>query len=233
LAFCDVCSNKMGFLLKMKASDGFLCPNCAKICDAHTSTNVQTIKNYWEENNSRYLKFQKTNELKSILSTTITIDDTNRLFFIGSDKKANVEPVIYSFKEVDEYHFEEVGGKIVTKKKGGIGRAVVGGALFGGVGAVVGASTAKEETKKVGGVNLLKVIFSMHTGRKTIALSNPPIGFTAFLDKCIDNTPEYEISTTISTTSSADEILKYKNLLDSGVITQAEFEAKKKQLLGL
>ena len=33
--------------------------------------------------------------------------------------------------------------------------------------------------------------------------------------------------------SGADEILKYKQLLDSGVITQEEFDAKKKQLLGL
>ena len=33
--------------------------------------------------------------------------------------------------------------------------------------------------------------------------------------------------------SSADEIKKFKDLLDSGVITQEEFDAKKKQLLGL
>jgi len=33
--------------------------------------------------------------------------------------------------------------------------------------------------------------------------------------------------------SSADELKKYKELLDSGVITQEEFDAKKKQLLGL
>lgn len=36
-----------------------------------------------------------------------------------------------------------------------------------------------------------------------------------------------------SPTSTADEILKYKNLLDMGAITQEEFEQKKKQLLGL
>ncbi|MGI6030792.1 MAG: SHOCT domain-containing protein [Eubacteriales bacterium] len=35
------------------------------------------------------------------------------------------------------------------------------------------------------------------------------------------------------TISSADELKKFKELLDSGVITQEEFEAKKKQLLGL
>ncbi len=34
-------------------------------------------------------------------------------------------------------------------------------------------------------------------------------------------------------TSDADEILKFKSLLDSGIITQDEFEAKKKQLLGV
>jgi len=34
-------------------------------------------------------------------------------------------------------------------------------------------------------------------------------------------------------TSSADEIIKLKSLLDNGVITQEEFEAKKKELLNL
>lgn len=34
-------------------------------------------------------------------------------------------------------------------------------------------------------------------------------------------------------TSAADEILKFKQLLDAGIITSEEFEAKKKQLLGL
>ncbi len=37
----------------------------------------------------------------------------------------------------------------------------------------------------------------------------------------------------IMVVSAADEIAKYKALLDSGTITQEEFEAKKKQLLGL
>ena len=33
--------------------------------------------------------------------------------------------------------------------------------------------------------------------------------------------------------SSADELKKYKDLLDQGIITQEEFDTKKKQLLGL
>ncbi len=37
----------------------------------------------------------------------------------------------------------------------------------------------------------------------------------------------------IQQVSSADELLKYKQLLDSGIITQEEFDKKKKDLLGL
>lgn len=40
-------------------------------------------------------------------------------------------------------------------------------------------------------------------------------------------------STTAPAVSAADELKKFRELLDSGVITQEEFDAKKKQLLGL
>lgn len=42
-----------------------------------------------------------------------------------------------------------------------------------------------------------------------------------------------ETSVVAVNSSSADEIRKYKNLLDEGIITQEEFDSKKKNLLGL
>ncbi|MBQ8746893.1 MAG: SHOCT domain-containing protein [Clostridia bacterium] len=39
--------------------------------------------------------------------------------------------------------------------------------------------------------------------------------------------------TVVQQSDSADQLKKYKDLLDSGVITQEEFDAKKAQLLGL
>lgn len=47
---------------------------------------------------------------------------------------------------------------------------------------------------------------------------------------------DYTAETTPSapaTSSTADEIRKFKELLDDGIITEEEFDAKKKQLLGL
>lgn len=44
---------------------------------------------------------------------------------------------------------------------------------------------------------------------------------------------ETQIKHTYNNSTSMDDLLKIKSLLDAGVITQEEFDAKKKQLLGL
>ena len=53
---------------------------------------------------------------------------------------------------------------------------------------------------------------------------------TSFVIPKEDNTSQQVI---IQETSNADELKKFKDLLDSGVITQEEFDEKKKQLLVL
>ena len=45
--------------------------------------------------------------------------------------------------------------------------------------------------------------------------------------------PSAPVQQAIPQISVADEILKFKNLLDMGAITQDEFDAKKKELLSL
>ena len=50
---------------------------------------------------------------------------------------------------------------------------------------------------------------------------------------CDENRDNLDKSSVSTADSSADEILKYKNLLDMGAISQEEFDAKKKQLLDL
>ena len=47
-------------------------------------------------------------------------------------------------------------------------------------------------------------------------------------EQVVDEAPTQDVSASIT-----DELVKYKELLDMGVITQEEFDAKKKQLLGL
>ena len=49
-------------------------------------------------------------------------------------------------------------------------------------------------------------------------------------EEVVEETNEKQTQNNVS---AAEEIRKYKELLDDGIITQAEFDAKKKQLLGL
>lgn len=54
-------------------------------------------------------------------------------------------------------------------------------------------------------------------------------------EQILENKKNYKSSneTVINQVSAADEVLKLKQLLDAGVLTQDEFDTKKKQLLGL
>ena len=69
----------------------------------------------------------------------------------------------------------------------------------------------------------------------TIQLSNMEQYAVAI--KIRDYIENYQVEsvnpTVVQSLSGADEILKYKKLLDEGILTQEEFDAKKKQLLGL
>lgn len=77
-------------------------------------------------------------------------------------------------------------------------------------------------------------------GAVTRAIENVSKGTVSFFADTVNkqkeiytqskNTPVTQVVNTIST---ADEILKFKELLDIGVITQEEFEMKKKKLLNL
>ena len=58
----------------------------------------------------------------------------------------------------------------------------------------------------------------------------------SFIKRSVVPKTEKDVSQVINNIhrpSNADELKKYKDLLDSGIITQEEFDQKKKQLLGL
>ena len=227
---CPICGEKIGFLLKSKASDGDICSTCAMICSSHETKTIETLKNYWKINAEREKIFTQTQLLSSFNGGTLSIDSTHELFAFGNVTKAKVSPIFYHFNEVDSYDIEIVGQKTITRKRGGITRALVGGALFGGVGAMVGSNTAKEETKQVGGTKILRVNMVTYAG-KCQHVSIPSQNILAFLDECLLEKDNNDVQQTVA--CSADEIIKYKNLLDQGIITQEEFDAKKKQLLDL
>ena len=93
-----------------------------------------------EEHASKIASFKATKAVGNL----IQFDDRNRKFAIP---KTNLigkikDLAIYDYSDILDYELIEDGNSI---SKGGVGRAIVGGALFGGIGAIVGGSTGHKQ----------------------------------------------------------------------------------------
>lgn len=189
-------------------------------------------------------KSEKNKELLEIFTPTktfkkmLSVDANHKLWMYGTSN------IVFNFNDVVSYELIQDGESIT---KGGVGRAVAGGILFGGVGAVVGGLTGKKKVVteiKEYALNVVtkneffpKILINFLTVTST--KSNSIIFKTAQanaqnimaeFDLMIESTNSSEKDIQLS---SADELRKFKNLLDDGIITQAEFDLKKKQLLEL
>ena len=85
--------------------------------------------------------------------------------------------------------------------------------------------------RKIGfwGAFFLSLLLSPLIGLIAVALSEklPPPG-----PKFVDDGPEWPPKHEVSNISVADEIAKFKKLLDEGLIDDAEFQRQKSKLLG-
>ena len=95
------------------------------------------------------------------------------------------------------------------------------------------AATAKTETRKGSrSKENVSIRFTLPLGEISLPTTVYPGGMTAFLKRCKVSQEKPQVAA-LAASSAADELLKFKQLLDMGAITEAEYNAKKAQLLGL
>lgn len=131
-----------------------------------------------------------------------------------------------------------------TKKKGVVTRTLVGGALLGPVGAVVGGATAKSknESQAVTRQEVVKTIIVTRDDPYQQVLS---FSYDKELEMKLreilnhnqieHQQPEMIEETVPANTDSllvADELIKLKQLVDAGVLSEEEFKNQKSKLLG-
>ena len=250
---CVICGRQLGSFgsdsLKTEISDGFTCFDCLKKAGISTldnpkSFNTETINELYRDHLSLMEKFTETKKI----GNNLIIDETNKLFIVNS--------TIYSHHKADLFRFENLlsfelleDGESVTK--GGIGRAVAGGILLGGVGAIIGGVTGGKKTKSVcTSMKIRLTLKNAHTTTAYIDIITTKTKTGGFIYNEYQKEAQSLLSelqliadlnesadtrnvTSAESVSAADEILKFKQLLDAGIITQDEFDAKKKQLLGI
>lgn len=180
-----------------------------------------------------------------------TVDYLKDLFLDG-----DIPPTKYPYSSLVKYEYKE-GENTITQGGSGLGRAIVGGLLFGGAGAIVGAATRTRTQKSVVSDMSVFITFDLNGKRylKKVKInefldnelkfgSMQYVQYMKQVEQLIGILDDiyftYHKEETQQTTenkvepvSSADEIRKFKTLLDDGIITPEEFDKKKKQLLGI
>lgn len=234
---CPVCGGKLGLLNREKSADGPICAGCSnfffsKLGIRAAKQPTAALAGYWATLECRRKAFKETDSIYDGDALFVSIDKPSRLFYIGHRGGDKGPCMIYSFDEVAGYESDVPDDLMVTETKGGIGRAVIGAAVAGPVGAIVGAATAKTETRKGRSKENISIRFTLPIGESNLLTTVYPGGMTAFLKSC-KVSQEKPRATDQVTPSAADELLKFKQLLDMGAITEAEYNAKKAQLLGL
>lgn len=182
---CAICGEKLSFTA-IQINGGSICPACNRLSTGSPLASVEQVKKAWEENHNRFRNFKPGMVISDFASGFLFIDPEQKMFYLSNSKKTKLEPVVFKSSEINAFKIEQVGQKTITKTKGGIGRAVVGGALFGTAGAIVGAATAKQETKEVGGVPILYVDLSINGMNTTVSISNPPLKAADYLENAMN-----------------------------------------------
>ena len=235
---CPVCGGKLGLLNREKSADGLICANCSnffysKLGFWAAKQSTTALADYWATLEQRRKAFKETDSIYDGDALFVSIDKTNRLFCFGHRGGDKGPRMIYSFDEVAGYESDAPDDLTVTETKGGIGRAVIGAAVAGPVGAIVGSATAKTETRKGSrSKENVSIRFVLSLGESSLPTTVYPGGMTSFL-KSYKVSQEKPQAAAPAAPSAADELLKFKQLLDMGAITEAEYNAKKAQLLGL
>ncbi|WP_273751786.1 SHOCT domain-containing protein [Leuconostoc mesenteroides] len=276
-AVCGV--NKVGFLNSNRLSDGTMCTKCLEkigLSDSNYNKemvtellSVETIKSMIQngekidyktriEEIKSEKKQQKNDDKEAYIELVNSfknkgISKINGFYFDNQDKRILIDKTLldrhhlYKYSDLISYNPTTLQGSI--EKHHGLTRAAVGGVMFGGAGAIVGAATGHKKFSSVSKMyitvsfsdGLSKKINFISADTKTNSLTyiTAEKSFNAFigiLDSIIADNEKDKSVPSIGTKNVSDienELISLKKLLDAGIITKEDFESKKKMLLGI
>ncbi len=164
-----------------------------------------------------------------------------------SAKEIPLEDILY-FRVIGQKQYVSIVQSGDVNLQGAVAGAIVGGTAGAIIGSQVGTNTYTNVEQVDDRVFFIAYKVEDKTEHLTIKSDSPNFEQMVKIIRQLMPQKEYEFAIanqqqngkieqkTVeqkTKTSDADEIKKFKALLDDGVITQEEFDAKKKQLLGL
>ncbi|MEG2786393.1 MAG: zinc ribbon domain-containing protein [Romboutsia sp.] len=147
---CDACGSKLGWL-EYDCVDATICDKCASLVRKNIDKEIKkTTLSELQPYVNKELEYQ--DELDTftptkVIETYLEVDENKGEWlvpdgFFGGKK----HPRIFKFEDIINYELLVDESSIAS---GGLGRAIAGGVLFGGAGAIVGGVTGKKRAKGV------------------------------------------------------------------------------------
>lgn len=206
--------------------------------------NIKEAEKYVKLSSSmeRIDKFEANRKLNNI----VLVDEINKVFFIPSSNTIKK----FIFEDLESYELVDKNKQKIytTTKKKGIGRAIVGGAIFGSVGAMVGATTGNSEsTTNIENYKIEIIRLHIKSQHKAIDIEIPKYfknmdieELLNYFDAVLEENDSMQRNNENDRKKLLEEsednftkIRRYKELLDDEIISKEEFEKKKKELLQL
>lgn len=257
---CDFCGSKLPRLGGgvYKFADGKMCVPCFK--KYNLTSYILKFKKLTREELEDIINPYRQELLEQRFSTFkdvggILFDENQQLIHIPiQEGHPASRPTVFKYTEIYDAEVIEDGESIT---KGGLKSALVGDVLAGGVGAIVGATVGKKQTKQVCSKLSIKVLLNnpnvSHREYYLLDESKRPVlkktdvykkaynnanELAAQLKQIILNNdkPIKRVEPIVVKNTQNDpieEVKKLKELLDMDIITDEEFEKKKKELLNL
>ncbi|MBP5842757.1 SHOCT domain-containing protein [Lactiplantibacillus plantarum] len=149
-----------------------------------------------------------------------------------------------AFSDLTSY--KTIESPTTINKNHGLSRSIVGGLVAGPTGAVLGAFSGNKSYDAVSKMAVVLYFNNNYSKQLNYISTETKIDsmyyrdeqekmqrFCVRLDKILVENENNEPTTLSTPTNSADELRKLKSLLDDGILTEEEFAAKKKQILGI
>jgi len=201
---CAACDGKLG-MINLKISDGKrICVDCHHAYDK-VATNKWKPETWTVEAVKAYIEKGQYEEVPDLINQEFRT-------------KCNVCGNIFCYTQADLKRNSRLATSGVLSSLGGIASALSGNTIASSV-----------QTGNAG--NDIDRIIDYDKCQKCNSTDISTLDDEAWeVEK--PNSPHHK-QPPPTTVSSADEIMKFKQLLDSGIITQEEFDTKKKELLGM